>query len=103
MSYRLFTQDFSGEAQHEVREPTESKEERRREAPIHSSLVPGVSVPLDTSALGSVSLSLEDLLNRLRELATETHEDDEIGSELREVERQLDMASRRLQKALRRL
>lgn len=40
---------------------------------------------------------------RLRELATDTHEDDEIGSELREVERQLDMASRRLQKALRRL
>jgi len=60
-------------------------------------------VPLDTSALGSVSLSLEDLLARLRELSTDTHEDDEIGSELREVERQLDMASRRLQKALRRL
>lgn len=60
-------------------------------------------MPLDTSALGSVSLSLEDLLMRLRELASDTHEDDEIASELREVERQLDMASRRLQKALRRL
>jgi uncharacterized protein Yka (UPF0111/DUF47 family) len=60
-------------------------------------------VPLDSSALGSVSLSLEDLLHRLRDLAAETHEDDEIASELREVERQLDMASRRLQKALRRL
>ena len=60
-------------------------------------------MPLDTSALGSVSLSLEDLLMRLRELATDTNEDDEIGSELREVERQLDMASRRLQKAVRRL
>lgn len=60
-------------------------------------------MPLDTSALGSVSLSLEDLLQRLRQLAAETHEDDEIAGELREVERQLDMASRRLQKALRRL
>ena len=60
-------------------------------------------MPLDTSALGSVSMSLEDLLMRLRELATDTNEDDEIGSELREVERQLDMASRRLQKAVRRL
>ncbi len=60
-------------------------------------------MPLDTSALGSVSLSLEDLLTRLRELAGDTHEDDEIANELREVERQLNMASRRLQKALRRL
>ena len=60
-------------------------------------------MPLDTSAIGSVSLSLEDLLLRLRELAADTHEDDEIASELREVERQLDMASRRLQKAIRRL
>jgi len=60
-------------------------------------------VPLDSSALGSVSLSLEDLLQRLRDLTAQTHEDDEIASELREVERQLDMASRRLQKALRRI
>ncbi len=60
-------------------------------------------MPLDSSALGSVSLSLEDLLHRLRDLAAETNEDDEIASELREVERQLDTASRRLQKALRRI
>lgn len=60
-------------------------------------------MPLDSSALGSVSLSLEDLLQRLRDLTAQTHEDDEIASELREVERQLDMASRRLQKALRRI
>ena len=60
-------------------------------------------MPLDSSALGSVSLSLEDLLHRLRDLAAETNEDDEIASELREVERQLDTASGRLQKALRRI
>ena len=60
-------------------------------------------MPLDSSALGSVSLTLEDLVKRLRELAGDTAEDDEIASELREVERQLHMASRRLQKALRRL
>ncbi len=60
-------------------------------------------MPLDSSALGSVSLTLEDLVKRLRELAADTAEDDEIASELREVERQLHMASRRLQKALRRL
>lgn len=60
-------------------------------------------MPLDSSALGSVSLTLEDLVQRLRELASDTAEDDEIAGELREVERQLHMASRRLQKALRRL
>ncbi len=60
-------------------------------------------MPLDSSALGSVSLTLDDLVKRLRELTGDTAEDDEIASELREVERQLHMASRRLQKALRRL
>jgi len=63
----------------------------------------GVNVPLDSSALGSVSLSLDDLVERLRELAADTSEDDDIANELREVERQLSTASRRLHKAIRRL
>ena len=58
---------------------------------------------LDSSALGSVSRSLDDLVDRLRELSAQTGDDDDVGSELREVERQLSTASRRLHKALRRL
>ena len=60
-------------------------------------------MPLDSSALGSLSLSLDDLVDRLRELAADTSEDDDIANELREVERQLSTASRRFHKALRRL
>ena len=58
---------------------------------------------LDTSALGSLSLSLDELVDRLSRLAAGVDEDEEIGSELREVERQLNTASRRLTKALRRV
>lgn len=60
-------------------------------------------MPLDSSALGSVSLSLDDLVQRLRELTADTDEDHELFGELQEVERQLSTASRRLHKALRRL
>ncbi len=60
----------------------------------------GVSV--DVSALGSISLSLEEIIERLRDLSQDLDDDDEIGSELKEVERQLHMAWRRLDKAMRR-
>ncbi len=56
-------------------------------------------MPLDVSALGSLSTTLEELVQRLAELAADVGEDDEIGIELREVERQLHTASRRLTKA----
>jgi hypothetical protein len=59
-------------------------------------------MPLDASALDSLSTSLEDLVIRLAELSEDIDEDDEIGIELREVERQLHTASRRLAKATRR-
>ncbi len=57
---------------------------------------------LDVSALGSISTSLDELVDRLRLVSSELSEDDEVGAELREVERQLIMASRRLEKAARR-
>ncbi len=57
---------------------------------------------LDTSALSSLAGSLEELVRRLGELSVAVDEDDEVGVELREVERQLQTASRRLDKAARR-
>ena len=60
-------------------------------------------VPLDSSALGSVALSLDDMVVRIRSLIADAPDDDEIVGELREVERQLHTASRRLAKAVRRL
>lgn len=60
-------------------------------------------VGIDVSALGSVELTLDDVLDRLGRVCAETNDDDEVATELREVERQLTMASRRLSKALRRL
>lgn len=59
-------------------------------------------MPLDVNALQSLSGSLDDLVNRLGSIAREANDDDDIGVELREVERQLETASRRLTKALRR-
>ncbi len=59
-------------------------------------------VSLDVSALGSIATSLDELVRRLHEVGGELSEDDEVGAELREVERQLIMASRRLEKAARR-
>ncbi len=47
--------------------------------------------------------SLDDLVKRLVELARAAGDDEEIGIELREVERQLETASRRLAKAIRRV
>ncbi len=57
---------------------------------------------IDVSALGSITLSLEELIDRLQQITRNVHEDDEVGAELREVERQLQTASRRLDKAMRR-
>lgn len=59
-------------------------------------------MPLDVNALQSLSGSLDDLVGRLGSIAREANDDDDIGVELREVERQLETASRRLTKALRR-
>lgn len=57
---------------------------------------------VDVSALGSIARSLEELVERLRDVSRDVDEEDEVGSELREIERQLDMSSRRLQKTTRR-
>ncbi len=57
---------------------------------------------IDVSALGSIELSLEEVIDRLRDVSRDLDDDDEVGSELREVERQLHMAFRRLEKATRR-
>ncbi len=60
-------------------------------------------MPLDAAALGSVSSSLDTLVERLRTLSADAQEDEDVVTELLEVERQLHTASRRLAKALRRL
>ncbi len=57
---------------------------------------------INLSALHSLNASLEELLTRLAELSRDAGEDDDIGLELREVERQVHTASRRLAKALHR-
>lgn len=58
---------------------------------------------LDANALGSISSSLDELVRRIGNLATEAQDDDDALSELREVERQLQTSSRRLTKIVRRL
>ena len=58
-------------------------------------------MPVDVSALGSIQSSLEEVLERLGDQTRGLDDDDEIGSELREVQRQLATASRRLEKAQR--
>ncbi|MEZ5228742.1 MAG: hypothetical protein R2710_19375 [Acidimicrobiales bacterium] len=57
-------------------------------------------MPLDVNALESLSATLDDLVRRLAAIAREAGDDEEIGVELREVERQLETASRRLTKAV---
>ncbi len=59
-------------------------------------------MPIDTTALSSISATLDDLTNRLGQLAREANEEDEDRGELLEVERQLQIAGRRLDKLLRR-
>jgi len=60
-------------------------------------------VPIDPSSIGSLALSLDEILQRLRLLTEQAAEEDEIRGELVEVERQLHTATRRLHKAIRRL
>lgn len=59
-------------------------------------------MPIDTTALSSISATLDDLTTRLGQLARDAHEDDEDRGELLEIERQLQIAGRRLDKLLRR-
>ncbi len=58
---------------------------------------------LDKNALSSLSASLVDLTNRLGDVARDAGEDDDALIEVLEVERQLQTASRRLEKILRRV
>lgn len=57
---------------------------------------------LDVSALASLNASIADLVDRLGRLSANLDDEDEVGAELREIERQLQTASRRLTKAVRR-
>lgn len=59
-------------------------------------------MPIDTTALSSLSATLDDATQRLGQLAREADEEDEDRGELLEVERQLQIAGRRLDKLLRR-
>lgn len=59
-------------------------------------------MPIDSTALSSLSATLDDLTERLGQLAMDAHEDDEDRGELLEVQRQLQIAGRRLDKLLRR-
>lgn len=57
---------------------------------------------IDRTALSSLSATLDDLTQRLGQLAGEAAEEDDDRSELLEIERQLQTAGRRLGKVLRR-
>ncbi len=59
-------------------------------------------MPIDATALSSLSATLDDLTQRLGQLARDADEEDEDRGELLEVERQLQIAGRRLDKLLRR-
>lgn len=59
-------------------------------------------MPIDATALSSLSATLDDLTQRLGQLAREADEEDEDRGELLEIERQLQIAGRRLDKLLRR-
>lgn len=58
-------------------------------------------MPLNVSALGSLSSSLDDLTSRLEHLSRELGPDDDLGAELRDVHRQLEASGRRLTAILR--
>jgi hypothetical protein len=58
-------------------------------------------MPLDVSALDSISATLDELTARLGQLADATGSDDDALLDLREVERQLQTCSRRLAKIVR--
>lgn len=58
-------------------------------------------MPLDVSALGSLSSSLDELAGRLDQLARECGPDDDTGIELRDVHRAMEASARRLAAILR--
>lgn len=58
---------------------------------------------LDGNALGSISYSLDDLIDRIGQLADRADDEDDALIELREVERQLQTSGRRLAKIVRRV
>lgn len=60
-------------------------------------------MPLDNNALSSLAASLDDLTNRLGEVARQAGDDDDALIDVLEVERQLQTACRRLTKILRRI
>ncbi len=59
-------------------------------------------MPLDHTALSSLSASLEDLTQRLGAIAAQANDSDDDRNEVLEVERQLQTAGRRLEKITRR-
>lgn len=60
------------------------------------------SSALDTSALDSISSTLGELTDRISALLDDVDEDADGVSDLREVERQLQISTRRLVKIVRR-
>jgi len=60
-------------------------------------------MPLDISALSSISASLDELIARLEHIAKQGGEEDEAAGEVLEVERTLRTSSRRLNKILRQI
>lgn len=60
-------------------------------------------MPLDASALSSLSSSLDTVVERLGQLADGADPDEDALVELREVERQLQASSRRLARVIRRV
>ncbi len=59
-------------------------------------------MPIDSTALSSLSATLDDRTSRLGHLAAGGDEEDEERGELLEIERQLQIAGRRLDKLVRR-
>jgi len=59
-------------------------------------------VAIDYHVLSSLSATLDDVVNRVGELARTADEDDDAAIDLQEIERQLTTASRRLAKVVRR-
>ena len=59
-------------------------------------------MPIDSTALSSLAATLDDLTVRLGHLAAGGDDDDEERGELLEIERQLQIAGRRLDKLVRR-
>ena len=60
-------------------------------------------MPLDRNALSSLTATLIDVTGRLGDVARDASSDDDAVLDLLEVERQLQTASRRLEKILRRI